>query len=72
MALGATIYRVEIALSDVDRGLYESLDLRLAQHPSESLRYLVTRMLAYALSYEEGIRFSKGGLSSTDEPTSIA
>ncbi|MGH7328472.1 MAG: YaeQ family protein [Polyangiaceae bacterium] len=68
MALGSTVHRVEIALSDVDRGVYESLDVRLAQHPSESLRYLVTRMLAYALSYEEGIQFSKGGLSSTDEP----
>ena len=68
MALGATIHRFEIALSDVDRGVYETLDLRLARHPSESLRYLVTRMLAYALSYEDGIQFSKGGLSSTDEP----
>lgn len=68
MALGATIHRVQIALSDVDRGVYESLDLRLARHPSESARYLVTRMLAYALSYEEGIQFSKGGLSATDEP----
>jgi uncharacterized protein YaeQ len=68
MALGATIYRAEIALSDVDRGVYETLDLRLARHPSESARYLVTRTLAYCLSYEEGIAFSKGGLSSTDEP----
>lgn len=52
----------------MDRGVYESLDLRLACHPSESPRYLVTRLLAYALSYEDGIAFSKGGLSSTDEP----
>jgi len=68
MAPAGTVYRVNIALSDVDRGLYETLELRVAQHPSESLRYLVTRLLAYALSYEEGITFSKGGLSSTDEP----
>lgn len=67
MALGATIYHLEIALSDVDRGVYESLDLRVARHPSESLRYLITRTLAYALSYEEGIAFSKGGLSSAEE-----
>jgi uncharacterized protein YaeQ len=68
MALQATTYRIQIALSDVDRGVYESLDLRLARHPSESMRYLVTRTLGYALSYEEGIAFSKGGLSSSDEP----
>jgi uncharacterized protein YaeQ len=67
MALTATVHHVEMALSDVDRGVYETLDLRLAQHPSETMRYLVTRMLAYCLSYEEGIAFSKGGLSSTDE-----
>ncbi len=68
MALTATIYRLRVTLSDVDRGVYEALDLRLARHPSETVRYLLTRTLAYCLSYEEGIAFSKGGLSSTDEP----
>jgi uncharacterized protein YaeQ len=68
MALGATIYRCQVALSDVDRGVYEELDLRLARHPSESGRYLVTRLLGYCLSYAPGIAFSKGGLSSSDEP----
>jgi uncharacterized protein YaeQ len=67
MALQATMHNVEIAVSDVDRGVYETLELRVAQHPSETMRFLVTRVLAYALSYEEGIAFSKGGLSSTDE-----
>lgn len=68
VALKATVHHVEIALSDVDRGVYEALDLRVAQHPSETMRYLLTRLLAYSLSYEEGIAFSKGGLSSMDEP----
>jgi uncharacterized protein YaeQ len=68
MALTASMHHVEISLSDVDRGIYESLDLRIAQHPSESMRYMLTRTLAYCLSYESGIAFSKGGLSSTDEP----
>ena len=68
MALGATTYRLKITLSDVDRGVYEALDLRLAMHPSETMRWMLTRMLAYCLSYEEGIAFSRGGLSSTDEP----
>ena len=68
MALTATMHHVQVTLSDVDRAVYEKLDLRLARHPSESARYLLTRLLAYCLSYEEGIAFSKGGLSSTDEP----
>lgn len=72
MALTATIYHFQIALSDVDRGVYEALDLRIARHPSETLRFLLTRTLAYCLCYEEGIAFSKGGLSSADEaPVSI-
>src|SRR5688572_6809373 len=29
--------------------------------------YLLTRIIAYALLYEEGLTFSKGGLSSDDE-----
>jgi uncharacterized protein YaeQ len=68
MALTATIHRWQVTLSDVDRQVYETLDLRLAQHPSETMRYLVTRTLAYCLSYEEGIAFSKGGLSDAEEP----
>ena len=80
MALTATLHRFAIQLSDVDRGVYESIDLRLARHPSESERYLWTRTIAYCLEYEpaqaEGsaprserrIAFSKGGLSATDEP----
>jgi uncharacterized protein YaeQ len=68
MALGSTVYHFEVDLSDVDRSTYTALDLRLARHPSESLRYLLTRTLAYCLSYEEGIAFSKGGLSSSEEP----
>lgn len=68
VALSATIYRWDVTLSDVDRGVYEQLELRLARHPSESLRYLWLRTLAYCLSYEGGIGFSKGGLSETSEP----
>jgi uncharacterized protein YaeQ len=68
MAPNATLYRLNVELSDVDRGTYETLELRVARHPSESMRYLVTRSLAYCLSYEEGIAFSNGGISSTDEP----
>jgi uncharacterized protein YaeQ len=67
MALSATVYHFQIELSDVDRGVYETLDLRVGRHPSESMPYLLTRVIAYALLFEEGIAFSKG-LSTTDEP----
>jgi len=67
MALTATIYNLEIDLADADRAVYESLALRVARHPSESEEYLVTRILAYALEFREGIGFSSG-LSDPDEP----
>jgi uncharacterized protein YaeQ len=68
MALPSTIYSFEVDLADADRGVYEQLSLRLALHPSESVERLLTRLLAYALEYEEGIAFSKGGVSDGDEP----
>ena len=70
MALGATIYNFDIDLADADRGVYESLALRVPRHPSESEEYLVTRVLAYLLEYAEGIGFSKG-VSEPDEPAIV-
>jgi uncharacterized protein YaeQ len=67
MALTATIHNFDIQLSDVDRGVYETLALRVACHPSETEEYLVTRVLAYCLEYTEGISFGKG-LAEPDEP----
>jgi uncharacterized protein YaeQ len=67
MALGATIYVFEIELADSDRGVYESLELRVARHPSEAADYLLTRIFAYCLEYTEGISFSNG-LSEPDSP----
>ncbi len=67
MALTATMRRFEIELADSDRGVYETLELRVAQHPSESDRYLVTRVLARCLEHEEGMDFTRG-LAADDEP----
>ena len=68
MALSATVYNLEIDLADADRGVFETLALRVARHPSETEEYLLTRVLAYCLEYTEGIAFSKG-LAEPDEPT---
>jgi uncharacterized protein YaeQ len=68
MALTATIYNFDVDLADNDRGVYETLAIRVAQHPSESDEYLIARVLAYLLEYEEGIAFSRG-VSEPEEPT---
>ena len=67
MALSATLYNFSINLADADRGVYETLALKAARHPSESGEYLLTRVLAYCLEYREGIAFSRG-LSEPDQP----
>ncbi|MFR9751472.1 YaeQ family protein [Nocardia sp. 004] len=68
MALSATVYTFAVHLADVDRGVYQEMELRVARHPSETAEFMLTRLLAYCLEYEEGIAFSDGGVSSTDEP----
>lgn len=68
MARSSTVYSFEVVLSDVDRGVYETLDLKVAQHPSENAEFLVARLLAYCLELCEGIAFPPGGLSNTETP----
>jgi uncharacterized protein YaeQ len=65
---GSVVYTFEIDLSDSDRGVYETLALRVARHPSEADEYLMARVLAYCLEYTDGITFSPGGLSDPDDP----
>ena len=67
MAQTATIYNFDIDLADMDRGVYETLALRVARHPSETAEYMLVRVLAYCLEYQEGIEMTEG-VSSGDEP----
>jgi len=60
------LFRFEINFADVDRGVYQDHDLRVAQHPSEDAPRLLTRVLAYVLEHKEGIAFGKG-LSDGDD-----
>lgn len=71
MALPATLRKFEIALADSDRSIYEQLDWRVAQHPSESERHLVARVIARALEHGDGVEFSRGGVSDDEEPAII-
>lgn len=67
MALGSTIYHLQVQLSDADRGVYEAISVKVARHPSESAEHLATRVLAYCLEYTEGLAFSRG-LAEPDQP----
>jgi uncharacterized protein YaeQ len=68
MTLSVQLYRFRIELADISQSVYETLDFRVAQHPSESLEYLLTRVFAFLLNYEAGLSFSPEGLHNPDEP----
>jgi len=70
LAHGAIIHQFAVQLSHVDRGVYETLDLRVARHPSETAEYMLVRILAYCLEYQEGIALTEG-VSSGDEPALV-
>ncbi len=67
MALKPTIYKLRIALSDLERNYYDTLNLTVALHPSETPQRMVARVMAYCLNAQEGLVFTKG-LSDVEEP----
>ena len=67
MALTAKLLKFNIELADIDRGVYQTLELKVAQHPSEALERALVRVLAFALAHEEGIEFGRG-LSTVEDP----
>jgi uncharacterized protein YaeQ len=67
MALKATVHKLELQISDMDRHYYATHSLTLAQHPSETDERLMARVVAFALFADERLEFGRG-LSSADEP----
>jgi uncharacterized protein YaeQ len=67
MAQNATIYKVELSVSDMDRHYYETHKLTVAKHPSETDERLMVRIVAFALNAHEHLEMTKG-LSTDDEP----
>ena len=71
MAAGATVHTFAIELSNADRNVYQSLELRVARHPSETAPFMLARTLAYCLEYQEGIALTDG-VAAVDEPAVLA
>jgi uncharacterized protein YaeQ len=63
----ATIYKVELSVADMDRHYYETHNLTVAKHPSETNERLMVRILAFALNAHEQLEFTRG-ISTDDEP----
>lgn len=67
MALTATLHHFTIQLANMDRDTYADFELRVAQQPSETAEFMLMRVLAYCLEYEEGIVLTEG-VAAVDEP----
>lgn len=73
MALSATVFKVELSVSDVDHGYYADHSLTVARHPSENDERMVLRLLAFALRAHrlndvDGELAFGPGLSTPDAP----
>lgn len=67
MATKPTIYKLRIALSDLERNYYDALNLTVALHPSETPERMMARVMAYCLNAQDDLVFAKG-LSDVEEP----
>ncbi len=67
MSLKATIFKVDLSITDMDRHYYADHNLTIARHPSESDKRMMLRILAFAMNASDSLSFTKG-LSDVDEP----
>lgn len=67
MALKPTIYKFRIVLSDTNRDYYDTQQLTLALHPSETMERMMARVMAFCLKAQPDLVFTKG-LSTIEEP----
>jgi len=67
MALKATIFKVDVSITDMDRNYYNEHHLTIARHPSETDARMMLRVLAFILNATETLEFTKG-LSEVDDP----
>lgn len=67
MALKSTVYKLALAVADMDRPYYGDHELALARHPSETEERLMVRILAFAMYADPALAFGNG-LCVDDEP----
>ena len=67
MAISATINKISLNIADMDRHYYQTHDLTIAQHPSETDFRCMIRVIAFAANANDQLGFSKG-LANDEEP----
>lgn len=67
MAISATINKIVLNITDIDRQYYDNHELTVAQHPSENSFRVMIRLITFAANASKQLNFTKG-LASEDEP----
>ncbi len=67
MALRPEIFKLKIALTDLNRNYYDTINLTVARHPSETRERMMARVLAFCINAQPRLSFTKG-LSVAEEP----
>jgi len=67
MAAGSTIYKAQLSIADMDRNYYETHEITIAQHPSETDQRLMIRLVAFAFNASDRLVITKG-IGGDDEP----
>lgn len=67
MAAGSTIYKAQLSIADMDHNYYETHEITIAQHPSETDQRLMIRLAAFALHASDRLVITKG-IGGDDEP----
>jgi len=67
MAIGATIYKANLNLSNLNSHHYADYSLTVAKHPSENETRLMCRIIAFLHAAHEDLELTKG-ISSVEEP----
>ncbi|MBM4054853.1 MAG: YaeQ family protein [Planctomycetes bacterium] len=67
MAIKATIFKVELNISDIDRNYFRDHKITIARHPSENDVRMMARLMAFILNAHDDLQFTQG-VSSGDEP----
>lgn len=67
MAISSTIHKASLNIANMDAHYYQTHELTVAQHPSETDFRFMIRLIAFAKNASESLTFTRG-LSSEEEP----
>ena len=72
MAIKATVYKAQLQIADMDRGLYATHQVTLAREPSETDERMMVRLLAFVLNVpadeDDGALSFARGAADAEEP----